>query len=54
MDGFNYKIDFNTQNFFFAVFKRMMTYKSIDEEGATFIPVKQVKKLMRATLYFTE
>lgn len=54
IDGFNYKIDFNTQNFFFAIYKKLITYSSVEEEGATYIPVKQVKKLMRASLYFTE
>jgi len=28
-DGFNYKLDFNTQNFFFAVYKKIVTYTMI-------------------------
>lgn len=32
----------------------MVTYSCVEEEGATFVQTKQVKKLMRASLYFTE
>jgi len=53
-DSFNYKIDYNTQNFFFTIYKKLITYTCMEEEGATYINVKQVKKLMRASLFFTD
>jgi len=53
-DSFNYKLDYNVQNFFFAIQKKMVTYPSIEEEGTTLVQCKQVKKLMRASLFFTD
>lgn len=54
IDGFNYKMDYNTQNFFFVVYRKMITYKSFEEEGATYVQVKNAKKLMKASLFFTD
>ena len=28
-EGFNYKLDFNTQNFFFVIYKKMVTFTAI-------------------------
>jgi hypothetical protein len=54
LDGFNYKMDYNTQNFFFVVYRKIVTFKPIEDEGATFVQVKNAKKLMKASLFFTD
>jgi hypothetical protein len=53
-DPFNYKLDYNTQNFFFTIHKKIVTYPSVEDEGTTFVQLIPVKKLMRASLFFTE
>ena len=54
IDGFNYKLDYNTQNFFFSVYRKLITLKSLEDEGTTYIPIKQAKKIIRVSLYFTD
>ena len=54
IDGFPYKMDYNTQNFFFSIYRKFVTIKNHEDEGATYIPVKQAKKFIKASLYFTD
>jgi hypothetical protein len=53
-DAFPYNLDFNTHNFFFNLHRKINSYPLVEDEGATYVPLKQVKKLMRASLYFTD
>lgn len=36
-EGFNYKFDYNTQNFFFAIYRKLITFNQVQEEGALFV-----------------
>ena len=54
-DSGNYKFDLYTQNFFFSVFKVFSNFETITEEdGTVYIPLRKVKKIMRALLFFTD
>lgn len=53
-DGFNYRLDYNAQNFFFSIHRKLATFDCVEEEGATYVEKKSAKKLLKICLYFTE
>ena len=53
-DGFNYRLDYNAQNFFFSIHRKLATFDCVEEEGATYVDKKSAKKLLNICLYFTE
>jgi hypothetical protein len=53
-EGFNYRLDYNTQNFFFAIYRKLITFNQVEEEGAVFVESKSAKKLLKVLLYFAE
>jgi hypothetical protein len=53
-DQFNYQFDYNSQNFFFLIYKKLISYEKIVDEGMIYIPIKNVKKLLKVSLFFSE
>lgn len=53
-DNFVYKFDYNTQNYFFIIYKKLVTYDTFVDDGMVYIPVKTVKKLIKAILFFSD
>jgi hypothetical protein len=47
-------LDYNTQHYFFAVYRKLAATRQIEEEGAAYLPLRQAKKLMRASLFFSD
>jgi len=52
--SFNDKLDYNDQDFVFVIQKKIVTDSFIEEEDTALVQCKQVKKLMRASLFFTD
>lgn len=53
-DAFTYCFDHSTQTFFFAVYRLLMSLQTVTEEGATYVPCSEVKRIMKAILFFSE
>lgn len=54
-DSYNYRVDYYAQNYFFQVFRILNSFELInDDDGTVYIPIKKVKKIMKAVLFFTD
>lgn len=53
-EGFDYQLDYNVQHFFFIIYKKLNSFQMIEEEGQTYVDKSSAKKLLKASLFFSE
>jgi hypothetical protein len=54
-DSPSYKFDYYAQNFFFSIYRNLSKFDLInDDDGAVYIAINDVRKLLKASLFFTD
>ena len=46
---YSYVLDFNSQSYFLTIYKKMISLKTYEDEGAIYVSSKQVKKIVKSS-----